>query len=242
MVAGFLDITDFVDVYPLTSPWTDFYNFVFSIGAATMDVPDDASLGLAAGTWLNDSTYVIAGFEDLNSDPTDPSEGFDTFFTDQEFFKHIEIGYTAAPKEQYYLDNLHLTLWQSDERERTGVDNGWGGIVSLTQSLDEKWLWFARAGYADDGGSLLKKSVSVGAGYQPKPNGDQLGFGINWGQPNDNVFGSGLDDQYTAEVYYRWQATRALAITPGVQLLIDPALNPDEDAIWIFGLRGRLTF
>ena len=66
-VIGFLDVTDFVDVYPLTSPWTDFSNFVFSIGVATMDLPDDGALGLAAGAWLTDQLYLIGGFSDLNS-------------------------------------------------------------------------------------------------------------------------------------------------------------------------------
>jgi porin len=44
------------------------------------------------------------------------------------------------------------------------------------------------------------------------------------------------------EVYYRLQVTREFAITPDVQLLIDPALNPEEDTIWVFGLRARLGF
>jgi porin len=37
------------------------------------------------------------------------------------------------------------------------------------------------------------------------------------------------------------QLTQELAITPDIQLLIDPALNPDEDSIWVFGLRARLA-
>ena len=242
MFVGYLDITDFVDVYPLTSPWTDFYNFVFSVGVATMDLPDDASLGMAAGAWLNDNTYIIGGFEDLNSDPTDPAEGFDTFFTDQDYFKHIEIGWTGSGKEQYYLDNTHLTLWHTDERETTGIDDGFGAVLSFTHSIGEKWLPFLRTGYAKDGGSLLQKSVSAGFGYQPNRRGDQFGFGANWGQPNDDIFGSGLDDQYTVEAYYRFQLMKELAITPGVQFLIDPALNPDESSIWVFGLRARWAF
>ncbi len=32
-----------------------------------------------------------------------------------------------------------------------------------------------------------------------------------------------------------------LALTPSVQLLIDPALNPGEDQIWVLGLRARLA-
>ena len=35
---------------------------------------------------------VIAGFENLNADPNDPGRGFNTFFSDHEYFKHIELG------------------------------------------------------------------------------------------------------------------------------------------------------
>lgn len=247
LALGFLDVTDWVDVYALTSPWTDFYNFVFSIGAATMDLPDDAALGLGGGGWLTDNVYFIAGLEDLNSDPTDPFEGFNTFFNDHEFFKHAEIGWNITGNDLYFLDNLHLTLWHADERERIDVDDGWGAFLSFSHTFEKKWLMFARGGFAEDGGSLLKRSVSIGGGYAPAgvglPGaGHQLGFGVNWGQPNENLFGIDLDDQYAFEAYFRLQVTKEFAITPDVQLLIDPALNPDKDTLWVFGLRARLSY
>ena len=34
---------------------------------------------------------------------------------------------------------------------------------------------------------------------------------------------------------------RRFAVTPDVQLIVDPALNPDEDRIWFVGLRARLA-
>ena len=77
-VAGFLDVTDFVDVYLLASPWTGFNNFVFSTGSASMDLPNDATLGAAAGGMIGKSLYVQAGIADANSDPTDPFDGFDS--------------------------------------------------------------------------------------------------------------------------------------------------------------------
>jgi porin len=245
--AGFLDVTDWVDVWALTSPWTDFYNFVFSIGSATMDLPDDAALGLGAGGWLADNIYLIAGFEDLNSDPTAPFEGFDTFFNDHEFFKHIEIGWVTSTREQYYLDNLHLTLWHADERDEIGVEDGWGAFLSFSHTFAEKWLIFARGGFAENGGSLLDRSVSIGGGFAPSgigtPGfGHQLGFGVNWGRPNDALFGSDLDDQYTLEAYYRLQVAKEFSITPDVQFLINPALHPEKDNVWVFGLRARLSF
>ena len=47
LVAGFLDTTDYVDVYALASPWLHFFNFAFSTGSATMFVPNDATTGLS---------------------------------------------------------------------------------------------------------------------------------------------------------------------------------------------------
>ncbi len=66
---------------------------------------------------------------------------------------------------------------------------------------------------------------------------DLLGLGFNWGDPSNDA----LRDQYTTELFYRFQFSQNLAFTPSAQLLIDPALNPDEDKIWVFGLRMRLA-
>jgi porin len=68
-----------------------------------------------------------------------------------------------------------------------------------------------------------------------------LGVGLNWSRPDEDVFGPGLDGQYTAEIYYRFQVMKVLTVTPDVQLIIDPALNPQESSIWVFGLRARLA-
>lgn len=212
-----------------------------------MDLPDAAALGVAAGAWLTERIYIIAGLEDLNSDPNSPFREFNTFFGDHEYFKHLEIGWTGSSWEEYYFNNVHLTLWHSDERQAIGVPEGWGGVLSLTKSFGERWQVFARGGLADGGGGLLENAVSVGFGYQPQLDSasapaDQLGVGFSWGDPNDNVFGAGTDNQYGIETYYRSQITREFSITPSVQVLINPALNPTNDSICVFGLRGRWVF
>jgi hypothetical protein len=35
---------------------------------------------------------------------------------------------------------------------------------------------------------------------------------------------------------------KELALTPDMQLLIEPAFNPEEDTNWAFGLKARLAF
>jgi porin len=49
-------------------------------------------------------------------------------------------------------------------------------------------------------------------------------------------------DQYTVEAYYRLQIADHLTITPDIQLIKDPATNPDDDFLWVAGLRARLSF
>lgn len=237
LLGGFLDATDYVDVYALASPWTGFLNFAFSTGTTTLAVPNEG-FGLAAGAMLTDNLFLIGGLSDLNADPTDPGETVDSFFSDHEYFKSVEIGWTTA-QDRIYLDNVHLTLWHADKRVEAAQPSGWGANVSWTTYLAGKWLPFVRAGWADEGGSLTQKSISVGFGYQPNPGKSLLGFGLNWGQPNEDTWEPGHRDQYTAELFYRWQVSKAVAVTPDLQLIKNPALNPDADSIWVFGLRVR---
>jgi len=240
LLGGFVDPTDYLDVYALASPWTGFLNFAFSTGTTTIPVPNEG-FGLGAGAMVTDSIFLIGGLTDINADPTDPWQTVDSFFSDHEYFKHFEIGWTPS-HDRIYLDNVHLTLWHADEREEAVTPSGWGANFSWTHYINDRWLPFVRAGYADEGGSLMQKSVSIGFGYQKNPGRNLLGFGLNWGEPNENTWEPGLPNQYTAELFYRWQVSKAIAITPDVEYLINPALNPEADSIWVFGLRVRGAF
>jgi porin len=242
LFAGYLDATDYVDIYLLASPWTGFMNFAFSTGNLTMAVPNDAAFGLAVGSMLSEKFFGIAGLVDRNGDPTDPFHSAESFFSDNEYFKSIELGWTPSQAE-IYSHQAHLTFWHADEREETDEAEGWGLNFSYVNTFGGgKWMPFLRAGYAEEGGSLMQKSVSAGFSYAAVPNSDKLGFGVNWGEVNEDTWGSGLDDQLTLELFYYWQLTKVYALTPDVQYLVDPALNPDQDSLWVYGVRLRAAF
>lgn len=240
LLGGFLDATDYVDIFGMGSPWLHFMNLAFSTGAASIALPNDGLLGLAGAAWLSDHMYAIASIGDNASDPTDPFSGFDRFVNVNEYFTSAEIGWTTG-HDRAYFDNIHLTFWHSDEKSEVGDPDGWGLNFSGTWLFDSKWMPFLRGGYAEDGGSLLQKSISTGVGYQWVPGRDVLGLGLNWGEPNETTWGEGLRDQYTVELFWRWQLGSQLAVTPDLQLLINPALNQDESSIWVFGIRGRMA-
>jgi porin len=123
-----------------------------------------------------------------------------------------------------------------------GVPDGWGAQFSFSRKLQERWLPFLRIGYADGSGAPLDRSVSTGFAYYPSGNDSVFGLGINWGRPNRDSFDAATDDQYTLETYYRFQLFERLAVTPDLQLIQQPAQNPEHDFVWIAGLRARLTF
>ena len=239
IAAGMLDVTDFVNVYALASPWTGFMNFAFSTGSAAVFIPNDAAFGIAGGAMLSENVFLIGSLANAYTDPTKPFDTVGDFFSENEYFSSIELGWTRS-QGRIYQDNMHLTLWHVDESIPAETPGGWGVAFNYSRSLDDdKWMPFVRGGYADDGGTLLQKSLSVGVGYNAL--GNQLGVAANWGQPNEDSFGPDLDDQFVFEAYYRWQLTEQFAITPDIQYLKDPALNAEQDSLWVFGLRGRLA-
>ena len=109
--------------------------------------------------------------------------------------------------------------------------------------MRDLYLPFFKAGFSDGGNAFYEASISAGLGYQPNPTGPEsgnlIGFGVNWNRPNEDVFGSGLKEQMAMETFYRWQATKGLAITGSVQYVKDLALNSVKDSAWVFNLRLR---
>jgi len=241
ITAGLLDATDYLNLYSLTSPWTGFMNFAFSTGSQTMFIPNDATTGIAGATMLGDNYYVIAGIVNAYTDPTRPFDTFDDFFSEREHFTSLELGW-APSQGQIFFESTHLTYWHVDASVPAGTPGGWGLAFNYTKSLkNNTFKPFLRGGYADDGGTLLQKSLNIGFGYNTFDGRDELGVGAQWGQPNENSFGPNLKDQYVFEVFYRFQLAQQLAITPDIQYLIDPALNPNHDSLWVLGLRARLA-
>ena len=242
IVAGFLDVTDFFDVYGLASPWMHFNNFSFSTGAAAVNVPNDGYLGVGAGGWISKKIYAIGGIGDLNGNVADVFTGFNTFFNANEYFKHLEVGITSN-KKYMLLDNIHVSYWHRDASIAQATPKGWGLVFSVTKYIQEKYLPFARVAYTENAGSFMTWAASAGIGYQPKPGSHLFGIGLNWSQPNKDTYGGSLvhENQYLAEVFSRIQMSSRMAITPNIQYIINPALNNLQNSIFMFSIRGRIN-
>jgi len=231
--AGVVDPTDYVDVYALVNPWTDFNNLAFST-SPTIQIPNQG-LGAAARWSITSQAYVLGGFSDANSDPHHPEDFFSTF-ADGEYFKHLEIGLVGSWLTRT-THNVHVLLWQVDDRELAGVDGGWGATFSWSTELDNGLVPFLRGGYSDSGGTLVDRTISAGFGYTLGERDNFFGFGANWGRAPGVA-----RNQYQLESYYRTYIARGLSVVPSVQYILNPAYEPGVSDLWLLALRLRAVW
>ncbi len=227
---GQIDVTDFVDIYGLVSPYSGFQNLAFNTNP-TINTPNQG-LGIAGGLKLSSNLYAVASIADANADSSDPD--FDVF-SDGNLFKSLELGYTSA-FDRIYFDNVHLTLWHADAAEDGSRAEDYGAAFSAAWFVGNTWMPFFRAGASKGTAALYDRSVSTGIGYYGR-NTDLAGLGLNWAEAR------GVDgDQFTLEAFYRFSISPGLQITPSAQFISNPLLNPDQDSIALFSLRTRIVF
>ncbi|WP_170347347.1 carbohydrate porin [Ruegeria atlantica] len=227
---GQIDVTDFVDIYGLVSPYSGFQNLSFNTNP-TINTPNQG-IGIAGGIKLNENFYAVASVADANADPSDPSLDV---FSDGNLFKSFEIGYTSG-FDRIYFDNIHLTLWHADAADDGSRAEDYGGVFSAAWFADNKWMPFFRAGASKGTAALYDRSVSAGLGYYGR-NTDLAGLGLNWAEAR-NIDGG----QFTLEAFYRFSISPGLQITPSLQFISNPLLNPNQDSITLFSLRTRIVF
>ena len=88
-------------------------------------------------------------------------------------------------------------------------------------------------------GWVTDQNATFGFGWRPPGTpSDLFGAGFGWANPSNDF----LPLQKTVEVFYRYQLTSNLALTPDLQFITNPALDPLNDTLWVFSLRTRVTF
>lgn len=231
ILVGRFDPMDYLSVLGYANPWTAFSNLA-TLLSPSIAFPD-ASWGAGGGTWLGDQWYVKGSVNDANGTLTN----YKFFEEGAELFKWGEVGWSPT-RDERYTTNIHATFWHVDERDDLEIDSAQGFTLGANWTTkDKRWMYFARGGWADGDAAFYEESYTLGMMRKFRRNSDLLGLALNWGQPPQ----SGLDAQTTGEFFYRLQLAENLAITPNLQLLRDPALNAEEDAVWVTGLRIRLT-
>lgn len=229
LVAGRLDPLDFVDILGVGSQWTSFQNGA-TIANLALPIPD-LGCGVGAGKKFNDQWVVGFTAHDLNGSQT----SMDCFPDGLELYKQAYVSW--APSRSLRFSNaVHMTVWHADSRD-SGQSSGKGVALSANWLIDDKWMPFVRVGVSDGEAALMESQLSGGLTYRLGQNRSELGVAVSFQEPAI----AELDRQTTYDLYYRWQVTPDFAVTPSLQFLHNPALNPERTTVVLGGLRLRYT-
>jgi carbohydrate-selective porin OprB len=238
---GKLFAPNFVDAYPFFDDNRQFLNLAFST-SPTIAVPLRGFGLVAAGYPTGGNLYLKGGVFTARS--SDTGSTIADFFTVDEHFYFTEVGWSGTAGNGTPLqargpmdaNNVHLTLWYRDPLAN-GSPRAYGVAWNANFTVGDRAMWFLRGGWSD--GFLANLNFTGGWGWRPaNAPTDLLGVGIGWVRPSNPL----LNNQWSAETFYRFQITRNFAVTPDLQLVIHPTLNPTKDSIFVFGFRSRVTF
>jgi len=211
------------------------------------------TFGFGAGfKWWPDEDsglYIAGSLNDMNGDPN--LQGFDWSTVGRgEFFYGAEVGHNWKRSKDDF-DHVHLLVFHADERSTRSPEDlpnkAGGGFSLLGEKQVDRWVGFA--GYtfntAEGGGvagTLSEHTVTAGVAYRNPFNvKGEAAVGLLYMNPIEEIFEEEVRDQYGVEMYWRILLTPNIWITPGVQLVFDPALNFEDDFISIPHLKFRVA-
>ena len=227
------------DFFPFKNFRTDFTDFNH-VTNTTIPLPGNG-LGAFAVFRPDPKVMLRLGVHDANADVQ--KSGFDTY--DGELFTIFETGFDIGlmPRQpgRPPSGHAHISIWHQDKREKAGIDDGWGIAGTVLQRFG-RFTPFVRYGYADceaNGPTSVENMVNAGLVIDNifgQPN-DRIGIGYTWSDPVDGT----LDDQSMIDGYYRVQMTPEIEVGPTFQVIFDPVRNPDEDTVFVWGIRARIN-
>ena len=233
---GKVDLGDIFNNNRLQSDNHYFLNAAFSDNP-TMAYPDN-NFGFDLIWRPKPLFYMSVGTADASGDNNNDDEAGKEL-KNTNWFTAAEVGLTPW-FENLGAGHYRLTAWYTDADTESGSSGASGISLSCDQDLGPRMLAFLRYGYTDGDLTSTEQIVAGGVAFK-RPfgkNDDMAGIAAAWGRPSQHVLG----DQAVVEAFYRFQVTPAIEVTPDLQLTIDPSLAPEEDYVWVFGVRMRITF
>lgn len=217
---------------------------------------------------LGDNFEPLFTYTLLNSTDTANTSGFSELFNDGAAMSaelRLPTAFFGLPGHQ-----LFGGTWSSREFVSLGQDprvvfpdvpiarsNGsWSTYWNFDQYLvvdpsdaTRGWGVFGRAGLGDEESNPLSWFLSFGVGGNNPSSGHETDtFGVGWfvtgssdqiGPILETVLGP-IEDGHGVELYYNWQATPWLTVTPDLQVL-DPARENVDTAV-VVGVRGVMLY
>lgn len=213
----------------------DFLNFMFVNNPV---VPFIARQGLGVFMQYDFGEWYISG---MFRDATAMSDFFDLVsLSDNTWEYATEIAYTPKDLAGLGSGNYRATIHYTDATS-SGLQHmsGYTFSFSFDQDLGSKFGAMMRYSYATENFLAFRQRFAIGAQLLTPFNfqNDRLGVGFWWGEHVDPSVGS----EYGLEAFYKFQFARFMEVSPDLQLVLNPALDPNKNAVLIGGIRLRIV-
>jgi len=236
LAVGRLAFDVYLDAFPFQTFSRGFINRSFILNP-TLPTAGIGAIGGVVKGFVTDNIWLGAQIHDANAASGDFD--FDTV-QEGEWLKAVEIGYTPSfGQQKSHL--IQFTYWEKDARVLAGTSSGSGWAVSSAWRLNDRIFPFVRFGHSDGGaGVAAEDAISLGAEMTYRF--DQVWtIGAGWAKPSRETFGTGLDNETVLETSYKFQLSKNFSLTPDVQIVFNPASDPGESSVLVFGIRAILT-
>jgi len=229
---GILDMTYYFDTNAAANNgFTQFFSFAFEDNLS-IPFPVYGGLGVRGTLNLWKSLYVMAAASESSSTPrTTPWETFGagSWWELLEIGVRVEVG--SLGKGTYRLIPWH---------NRISGGGGFGVGLNFEQNLASKRLTaFGRFGIGDPAETAVKGTASLGLSFADPfaREGDAVAGAVSWADPSD----PGPSETFL-ELFYLFNLTDEIGITPDLQVIVNPSGFPDADVVLVGGVRLVLAF
>jgi porin len=221
----------------LNNQQQDFNNFVLSQNAAATYAV--AGVGAYAQVNATSDIQFSAGFQDASNLKGANISTRNFGSTDFAWFGYAQW----SPAFKGLGSSLYSVFYYQVPTVPTQArSTGWS--VNAVQNLNDTWALFGRANYAYGDVNTIRGSVSLGAAMidpLKRSATDRIGLAFAYSDvapPPTNP--AGARNEKIIETYWNWTFAKGLLLTPAVQYIIDPAVNPSRDSVWVLSLRLTL--
>jgi porin len=137
-----------------------------------------------------------------------------------------------------------ISYFQTPGIPTRAATRGWS--VNAVQNLNATWAMFARANGANGFVTPIKDSYALGVAWNnplKRASTDQVALAVGLsaaaGQPTNPP---DARNEIPIEAYWTWTFFGGLLLTPSVQYISHPALNPTQQGSWVATLRLTQLF
>jgi porin len=232
---GQYGIDNFFDNHGLRSAKRFFLNQMFS------NNPSVAFPNYGAGfdvQWLDTSNWDLSfGGSNIQNTENTRMEKVSFSLDSSALFYALQGGYTFEAIGERDT-RVQLMLWGNQQNSEVGIPSGKGASLTLEQegtTATERYV--ARIAVSEGDAVTVDRLLMLGYGREIRKY-DHYGIGLGMGRSSQES----SRWQGVAEIYYRWQVTKELMVTPDLQLIIGRTADQDDNIQIVAGIRGGFTF